>query len=218
MIDFAGEQEAQHIPLCPEGRSVPAPTLAQPSPRPSGANGSSGSIEHCRSLDVDPMIGVSPGLSMRYSSDEDAGLLEEKTLDLVGLGASRIALLLDDIPDRSTAPRRHRGLPRPRHGTRRHRQPDRRGAGTDPGNRWWSVPPSIGVTVTRSTSRRFADQSRPSDRSLLDREGGVLAGHHRRRGGPFRPSHAPTAPLLGQLPGQRRGHDQRDAHRAISGP
>ncbi len=61
-------------------------------------------IGRCRSLDIDPMIGVSPGLSMRYSSHEDAGLLEEKILDLVGLGASRIALLLDDIPDRLQHP------------------------------------------------------------------------------------------------------------------
>ncbi len=61
-------------------------------------------IEHCRSLDVDPVIGVSPGLSMRYSSPEDSELLEEKALDLVGLGAARFALLLDDIPDRLQHP------------------------------------------------------------------------------------------------------------------
>jgi hyaluronoglucosaminidase len=61
-------------------------------------------ISHCRSLDVDPMVGVSPGLSLRYSDPEDAGLLEEKLIGLVGLGATRVALLLDDIPDRLQHP------------------------------------------------------------------------------------------------------------------
>lgn len=56
-------------------------------------------IGHCRDRDIDAMVGVSPGLSMRYSSDEDAGLLAVKIASLVELGAIPIALLFDDIPD-----------------------------------------------------------------------------------------------------------------------
>jgi hyaluronoglucosaminidase len=55
-------------------------------------------IAHCRDRDVDPMVGISPGLSMRYSSEEDATLLSEKIAYLVELGANPIALLFDDIP------------------------------------------------------------------------------------------------------------------------
>ena len=108
-------------------------------------------IEHCRSLDVDPVIGVSPGLSMRYSSPEDSGLLEEKVLDLVGLGASRIALLLDDIPDRLQHPADIEAFPDL--ATAHAETANRIGEVlAEPGYRWWSVRPSIGVMATRSTS------------------------------------------------------------------
>ncbi len=61
-------------------------------------------IDHCRDRDIDSMVGVSPGLSMRYSSAEDNGLLAEKIASLIELGAKRIALLFDDIPDRLQHP------------------------------------------------------------------------------------------------------------------
>ncbi|HEU5112964.1 MAG TPA: protein O-GlcNAcase [Acidimicrobiia bacterium] len=57
-------------------------------------------IERCRDRDIDSMIGVSPGLSMRYSDDKDNDLLAEKISSLIDLGATSIALLFDDIPDR----------------------------------------------------------------------------------------------------------------------
>ena len=57
-------------------------------------------IDRCRDRDIDAMVGVSPGLSMRYSSAEDAELLNAKIATLVEAGATSIALLYDDIPDR----------------------------------------------------------------------------------------------------------------------
>ncbi|MCL1602008.1 MAG: protein O-GlcNAcase [Actinomycetia bacterium] len=61
-------------------------------------------IGRCRDLDIDAMVGISPGLSMRYSSDEDADLLDAKIATLVEVGATSIALLYDDIPDRLQHP------------------------------------------------------------------------------------------------------------------
>jgi hyaluronoglucosaminidase len=57
-------------------------------------------IARCRDRDIDSMIGVSPGLSMKYSDDKDNDLLAEKIASLIDMGASSIALLFDDIPDR----------------------------------------------------------------------------------------------------------------------
>lgn len=57
-------------------------------------------IVRCRERGVDSMIGVSPGLSMRYSDSKDNDRLAEKIASLIDLGATSIALLFDDIPDR----------------------------------------------------------------------------------------------------------------------
>lgn len=57
-------------------------------------------ITRCRDRDIDPMVGISPGLSMRYSSGHDVDLLSSKIAALVEAGAASIALLYDDIPDR----------------------------------------------------------------------------------------------------------------------
>jgi len=57
-------------------------------------------IAHCRDREVDAMIGVSPGLSMRYSDSKDTDLLVEKFVSIIDLGATSIALLFDDIPNR----------------------------------------------------------------------------------------------------------------------
>ena len=48
--------------------------------------------------------------------------------------------------------------------------------------------------------------------------GGLLTRHHRRRGGSLRPGQPSPASLLGQLPGQRCGDGERDAHRALPEP
>ena len=61
-------------------------------------------VDRCQERDLDPMVGVAPGLTMRYSSAEDADLLAGKVGSLVKLGATSIALLLDDIPDRLQHP------------------------------------------------------------------------------------------------------------------
>lgn len=57
-------------------------------------------ITRCRERDIDPMVGISPGLSMRYSSAQDAESLSSKITALVEAGAASIALLYDDIPNR----------------------------------------------------------------------------------------------------------------------
>lgn len=61
-------------------------------------------IARCLDRDIEPMVGVSPGLSMKYSSAEDAELLVSKISGLVEAGATSIALLLDDIPDKLQHP------------------------------------------------------------------------------------------------------------------
>ena len=63
-----------------------------------------GFITRCLDRDVHPMVGVSPGLSMEYSSPRDNCLLETHVASLVELGATRVALLLDDIPDQLQHP------------------------------------------------------------------------------------------------------------------
>lgn len=55
-------------------------------------------VTRCISRDIDAMVGISPGLSMRYSSRDDSGLLAEKIVSIIETGATRIALLFDDIP------------------------------------------------------------------------------------------------------------------------
>ena len=55
-------------------------------------------VTRCLSRDIDAMVGISPGLSMRYSSRGDSGLLAEKIVSIIETGATRIALLFDDIP------------------------------------------------------------------------------------------------------------------------
>ena len=57
-------------------------------------------IDRCKDRDIEPMVGVSPGLSMRYSSASDAELLASKISSLVEAGAASIALLYDDIPEK----------------------------------------------------------------------------------------------------------------------
>lgn len=57
-------------------------------------------VSRCRDRDIDPMVGISPGLSMRYSSTQDVALLNAKITALVDVGAASIALLFDDIPER----------------------------------------------------------------------------------------------------------------------
>ena len=61
-------------------------------------------IDLCRDRDLDTIVGVAPGLSMNYSGRRDTALLSTKAAALVDLGATRIALLLDDIPDRLQHP------------------------------------------------------------------------------------------------------------------
>ena len=61
-------------------------------------------IERCRDHDIEPMVGISPGLSMQYSSPDDAALLTAKVQSLVKSGVTSIALLYDDIPDRLQHP------------------------------------------------------------------------------------------------------------------
>ena len=55
-------------------------------------------IDRCHDVDLTAMVGVSPGLSMQYSSADDRGRLDAKVLELVDAGVDHVALLFDDIP------------------------------------------------------------------------------------------------------------------------
>ncbi len=55
-------------------------------------------IDRCHDDDVTAMVGVSPGLSMQYSSADDRARLDAKVLGLVDDGVDHVALLFDDIP------------------------------------------------------------------------------------------------------------------------
>ncbi|MEZ5190950.1 MAG: protein O-GlcNAcase [Schumannella sp.] len=57
-------------------------------------------IERCRSGGVGFVFALSPGLSMRYSEPADLDALLTKYRQVLELGATGIALLLDDIPPR----------------------------------------------------------------------------------------------------------------------
>lgn len=55
-------------------------------------------IIECESNDIDFVYCLSPGLSIRYSSSEDVAALVSKYESVLALGATRLGLLLDDIP------------------------------------------------------------------------------------------------------------------------
>ena len=94
----------------------------------------------------------SPGLSMRYSNPEDAGRLEEKLIGLVELGATRVALLLDDIPDRLQHPGDRAAFPDLATAQAETANRRRATAWRQQGTPLVSAPPSTGETATRSTS------------------------------------------------------------------
>lgn len=54
-------------------------------------------IAECERNNVDFVYCLSPGLSIRYSDDADVSALADKFETVLGLGAGRLALLLDDI-------------------------------------------------------------------------------------------------------------------------
>lgn len=98
MVDFAAQNRLNTIMYCPKD---------DPFQRAEWRDARSDAererllafVRRCLDRDVDPMVGVSPGLSMEYSSLRDNRLLEAHFASLVELGATRVALLLDDIPD-----------------------------------------------------------------------------------------------------------------------
>jgi hyaluronoglucosaminidase len=55
-------------------------------------------VDRCHDVDVTAMVGLSPGLSMQYSSTADRELLDAKLLGLLDAGVDHVALLFDDIP------------------------------------------------------------------------------------------------------------------------
>ena len=61
-------------------------------------------VARCHDDDITAMIGVSPGLSMEYSSADDRARLDAKVLALVDAGADHVALLFDDIAPRLQHP------------------------------------------------------------------------------------------------------------------
>ena len=70
----------------------------------------------------------------------------------------------------------------------------------------------------RALPRRARRGHRPAHRPVLDRARDLLADARPRRCRDVHAHGEPAADLLGQLPGQRRGHGLRAAHRAVPGP
>lgn len=97
MVDFAARNRLNTIMYGPKDDPYLRTQWRTPHDGPSLARLGE-FIERCTNRDIDAMVGVSPGLSMRYASDEDYELLVAKVDSLVSQGAHRVALLLDDIP------------------------------------------------------------------------------------------------------------------------
>jgi hyaluronoglucosaminidase len=57
-------------------------------------------VDRCRSVGMDPMWCISPGLSVRYSHSDDVATLVSKIGDVLALGVRHIGLFFDDIPPR----------------------------------------------------------------------------------------------------------------------
>lgn len=57
-------------------------------------------VRACQDRGVNFLYGLSPGLDIRYSSDEDAARLRRRFEQLLSVGCGHFALLFDDIPDR----------------------------------------------------------------------------------------------------------------------
>ena len=98
MVDFAARNRLNTIMYCPKDDPFQRAEWRD-ARRDADRERLHGFIRRCLDRDVDPMVGVSPGLSMEYSSVGDNRLLESHVASLVELGATRVALLLDDIPD-----------------------------------------------------------------------------------------------------------------------
>lgn len=56
-------------------------------------------IGDCTGLGVSFVYGISPGLSIRYSSETDRSYLQARLAQMASLGCRHFALLFDDIPD-----------------------------------------------------------------------------------------------------------------------
>lgn len=98
MVDFAARNRLNTIMYCPKDDPFQRAEWRDARRDPERER-LLGFVKRCLDRDVDSMVGVSPGLSMEYSSTRDNRLLESHVASLVELGATRVALLLDDIPD-----------------------------------------------------------------------------------------------------------------------
>ena len=170
-------------------------------------------VNRSQAAGVDLMFCVSPGLTMRYSDEEDVDALCDKLAAIAELGVGSFGLLFDDIPpdfqhdaDREAfdtladahVARRQPGLRAPRARDAAHGVPDRRtaGIGTEPylAILGAGLEPGIDVFWTGRAD--------------------VLADPRRPRRGDLRADRPPARDLLGQLPGQRRLDELRAPHRA----
>lgn len=59
-----------------------------------------GLVDACRERGVDFVYCISPGLTVRYSGDDDLAALLRRYADVEALGVRHVGLLLDDIPGR----------------------------------------------------------------------------------------------------------------------
>ncbi len=55
-------------------------------------------VDWCLKLGVEPVIAISPGLDVDYSSERDIGTLVRKLEEFVEMGVRTLAIFLDDIP------------------------------------------------------------------------------------------------------------------------
>ena len=157
---------------------------------------------------------ISPGLSIRYSDDADLDALVGQAARASRRSAStRFGLLLDDIPGELQHPQDRAAFDDLAEAHVALVEPGPRGlpAGMPPRR----LPDGLLGHGHRALPRRAGRRHRPPHRPVLDRPRHLLADARPRRCRDVHAHDEPAADVLGQLPGQRRGHGLRAAHRAV---
>jgi len=98
LLDFCGAYKMNLFIYAPKDDPYHRERWREPYPEQAGRRLGE-LIERARARLVDFCFAISPGLSMRYSSDEDFARLAEKCEAVARMGAAWIGLFLDDIPD-----------------------------------------------------------------------------------------------------------------------
>lgn len=99
MIERLGRWGMNRYVYAPKNDPLHRDRWREPYPEPQ-AREFAALLEHGAKHGVDVSFALSPGLSIRYSSNEDLARLAEKFRAFAELGARSLALFLDDVPSR----------------------------------------------------------------------------------------------------------------------